>query len=114
VEEFGASGLAWRRIVEGIIVEKLWKHLVNDAPGLELTIANFCTTKKIKKKCKNSPKNIKISHNLPTAIIVMFFDDAETAIIGNNIFQYFDLGISISIYQNQKFDMPIFQLVYML
>jgi hypothetical protein len=32
VEEFGASGLAWRRIVEGIIVEKLWKHLVNAAP----------------------------------------------------------------------------------
>jgi hypothetical protein len=30
-EEFGASGLAWRRIVEGIIVEKLWKHLVNAA-----------------------------------------------------------------------------------
>jgi hypothetical protein len=29
VEEFGASGLAWRRIVKGIIVEKLWKHLVN-------------------------------------------------------------------------------------
>jgi hypothetical protein len=27
--------LAWRRIVEGIIVEKLWKHLVNAAPGLE-------------------------------------------------------------------------------
>jgi hypothetical protein len=34
VEEFGASGLAWRRIVEGIIVEKLWKHLVNAAPAL--------------------------------------------------------------------------------
>jgi hypothetical protein len=33
VEEFSASGLAWRRIVEGIIVEKLWKHLVNSAPG---------------------------------------------------------------------------------
>jgi hypothetical protein len=32
VEEFGASGLASRRIVEGIIVEKLWKHLVNAAP----------------------------------------------------------------------------------
>jgi hypothetical protein len=32
VEEFGASGLAWRKIVEGIIVEKLWKHLVNAAP----------------------------------------------------------------------------------
>jgi hypothetical protein len=29
VEEFGASGLAWRSIVEGIIIEKLWKHLVN-------------------------------------------------------------------------------------
>jgi hypothetical protein len=28
-EEFGASGLAWRRIVEEIIVEKSWKHLVN-------------------------------------------------------------------------------------
>jgi hypothetical protein len=27
-------GLAWRRIVEGIIVEKLWKHLVNAAPVL--------------------------------------------------------------------------------
>jgi hypothetical protein len=27
--EFGASGLAWVRIVEGIIVEELWKHLVN-------------------------------------------------------------------------------------
>jgi hypothetical protein len=34
VEEFGASGLAWRRIVEGIIVEKSWKHLVNAAPGI--------------------------------------------------------------------------------
>jgi hypothetical protein len=33
VEEFGASGLAWRTIVEGIIVEKLWKHLVNAVPG---------------------------------------------------------------------------------
>jgi hypothetical protein len=32
VEEFGASGLALRRIVEGIIVEKSWKHLVNAAP----------------------------------------------------------------------------------
>jgi hypothetical protein len=32
VEEFGASGLAWRRIEEGIIVEKLRKHLVNAAP----------------------------------------------------------------------------------
>jgi hypothetical protein len=32
VEEFGASGLAWRRIVEGIVVEKLMKHLVNAAP----------------------------------------------------------------------------------
>jgi hypothetical protein len=32
VEEFGASGLAWRRIVEGIIVEKSWKRLVNAAP----------------------------------------------------------------------------------
>jgi hypothetical protein len=36
VEEFGASGLAWRRIVEGIIVEKLWKHLLNAAPGVLL------------------------------------------------------------------------------
>jgi hypothetical protein len=34
VEEFGAPGLAWRRIVEGIIVEKLWKHLVNAVPGI--------------------------------------------------------------------------------
>jgi hypothetical protein len=34
VEEFGASGLAWRRIVEGIILEKLWKHLVNAASGV--------------------------------------------------------------------------------
>jgi hypothetical protein len=34
VEKFGASGLAWRRIVEGIIVEKLWKHFVNSAPDL--------------------------------------------------------------------------------
>jgi hypothetical protein len=33
VEKFGASGLAWRRIVERRIVEKLWKHLVNAAPG---------------------------------------------------------------------------------
>jgi hypothetical protein len=33
LEEFSASGLAWGRIVEGIIVEKLWKHLVNAAPG---------------------------------------------------------------------------------
>jgi hypothetical protein len=33
VEEFGASGLAWRRIVEGIIVEKSWKRLVNAAPA---------------------------------------------------------------------------------
>jgi hypothetical protein len=31
LEEFGASGLAWGRIVEGIIVEELWKHLVNAA-----------------------------------------------------------------------------------
>jgi hypothetical protein len=36
VEEFGASGLAWRRIVEGIIVEKLWKDLGNFAPDLPL------------------------------------------------------------------------------
>jgi hypothetical protein len=35
VEKFGASGLAWRRIVEGIIVEELWKHLVNAAPWSE-------------------------------------------------------------------------------
>jgi hypothetical protein len=36
-EEFGASGLARKRIVEGIIVEKLWKHLVNAAaPAVEL------------------------------------------------------------------------------
>jgi hypothetical protein len=34
VEEFGAPGLAWRRIVEGIIVETLWKHLVNAAPDI--------------------------------------------------------------------------------
>jgi hypothetical protein len=32
--QFGASGLAWRRIVEGKIVEELWKHLVNAAPDL--------------------------------------------------------------------------------
>jgi hypothetical protein len=32
VEKFGASGWAWRRIVEGIFVEELWKHLVNAAP----------------------------------------------------------------------------------
>jgi hypothetical protein len=32
-EEFGASGLAWRIIVKGIIVEKSWKHLVNAAPA---------------------------------------------------------------------------------
>jgi hypothetical protein len=37
VEEFGASGLAWRRIVKGIIVEKLWKHLVNSAPDGSVT-----------------------------------------------------------------------------
>jgi hypothetical protein len=29
--------LAWRRIVEGIIVEKLWKHLVNAAPEFMLS-----------------------------------------------------------------------------
>jgi hypothetical protein len=29
LEEFGESGLAWRRIVEGIIVEELWNHLGN-------------------------------------------------------------------------------------
>jgi hypothetical protein len=34
LEEFGASGLAWGRIVEEIIVEELWKHLVNAAPVL--------------------------------------------------------------------------------
>jgi hypothetical protein len=34
LEEFGASGLAWGRIVEGVIVEELWKHLVNAAPEL--------------------------------------------------------------------------------
>jgi hypothetical protein len=33
LEEFGASGLAWGRIVEGIILEELWKHLVNAASG---------------------------------------------------------------------------------
>jgi hypothetical protein len=32
LEEFGASGLAWRRIVEEKIVEELWKYLVNAAP----------------------------------------------------------------------------------
>jgi hypothetical protein len=43
VEEFGASGLAWRRIVEGIIVEKLWKHLANAAPGVCTQILlTFC------------------------------------------------------------------------
>jgi hypothetical protein len=31
LEEFGASGLAWGIIVEGIIVEELWKHLMNAA-----------------------------------------------------------------------------------
>jgi hypothetical protein len=31
LEEFGACGLAWGRIVEEIIVEELWKHLVNAA-----------------------------------------------------------------------------------
>jgi hypothetical protein len=31
LEEFCASGLAWGRIVEGIVVEELWKHLVNAA-----------------------------------------------------------------------------------
>jgi hypothetical protein len=36
LEEFGASGLAWGRIVEGIIVEELWKHLVNAAPVITL------------------------------------------------------------------------------
>jgi hypothetical protein len=30
---FGASGLAWGRIVEGKIVEELWKYLVNPVPG---------------------------------------------------------------------------------
>jgi hypothetical protein len=30
---FGASGLAWGRIVEGKIVEELWKDLVNPAAG---------------------------------------------------------------------------------
>jgi hypothetical protein len=39
VEKFGASGLAWRRIVERIIVEELWKHLVNAAPALFFTTA---------------------------------------------------------------------------
>jgi hypothetical protein len=29
---FGASGLAWGRIVERKIVEELWKYLVNAAP----------------------------------------------------------------------------------
>jgi hypothetical protein len=33
LEEFGASGWAWGRIVEGIIVDKLWKPLENTAPG---------------------------------------------------------------------------------
>jgi hypothetical protein len=30
---FGASGLAWGRIVAGKIVEELWKYLVNAAPA---------------------------------------------------------------------------------
>jgi hypothetical protein len=34
LEEFGASGLTWGRIEEGIIVEELKKHLVNAAPEL--------------------------------------------------------------------------------
>jgi hypothetical protein len=29
--------LAWRRIVEGIIVEKSWKHLVNAAPVVHMS-----------------------------------------------------------------------------
>jgi hypothetical protein len=33
LEEFGTSGLAWGTIVEGIIVEELWKHLVNPVPA---------------------------------------------------------------------------------
>jgi hypothetical protein len=33
LEEFGASGLAWGRIVQGLIVEELRKHLVNSAPA---------------------------------------------------------------------------------
>jgi hypothetical protein len=41
VEEFGASGLAWKRIVEGMIVEKLWKHLVNSAPGLRKFVTRY-------------------------------------------------------------------------
>jgi hypothetical protein len=31
LDEFGEFGLAWRRIVDRIIVEELWKHLVNVA-----------------------------------------------------------------------------------
>jgi hypothetical protein len=31
---FGASGLAWGRIVEGKIVEELWKYLVFPVPGI--------------------------------------------------------------------------------
>jgi hypothetical protein len=31
-EEFGESGLTWRIIVEGIILNELWKHLENAAP----------------------------------------------------------------------------------
>jgi hypothetical protein len=42
VEEFGAIGLAWRRIVEGIIVEKLWNPLVNAAPGQRKVPSEKC------------------------------------------------------------------------
>jgi hypothetical protein len=37
MEEFGASRLAWGRNVEGIIVEELWKHLVNAAPAVSVS-----------------------------------------------------------------------------
>jgi hypothetical protein len=52
VAEFGASGLAWRRIVEGIIVEKSWKHLVNAAPEV-FTFSDFLSA-----LCKRSSHKI--------------------------------------------------------
>jgi hypothetical protein len=42
LEEFGASGLAWRRIVEGKIVEELWKYLVNAAPVVQIRRRGSC------------------------------------------------------------------------
>jgi hypothetical protein len=52
LEEFGASGLTWGRIEEGIIVEELKKHLVNAAPGMlgiyKIFVAFGCLQKALK------------------------------------------------------------------